>query len=85
MSKFHFPARGLYVADDHVLLAHFAGADNTFLPGGHIGIGEKATDCLLRELKEELALENIGVGRFLGAIEHKWEDNEIVARLSLPE
>jgi len=40
MSNFHYLARGLYFVDDHVLLAQLAGADNTFLPGGHIEFGD---------------------------------------------
>jgi 8-oxo-dGTP pyrophosphatase MutT (NUDIX family) len=78
MSNFHYLARGLCVVDDHVLLAHFAGADNTFLPGGHIDFGEKTVDCLARELKEELGLDEIDVGCFLGAVEHKWEESDVL-------
>ena len=77
MSNFHYLARGICFVDGHVLLAHFAGADNAFLPGGHIDLGERAPDCLLRELREELTSEDVKVGRFLGAVEHKWEESGV--------
>lgn len=78
MSNFHYLIRGLCYTDAHVLLAHCIGADNTFLPGGHIRQGEKAPDCLARELEEELAVEYVEVGQFIGAIEHKWEEASIM-------
>jgi 8-oxo-dGTP diphosphatase len=75
MAKFHYLVRGLCFVKDHVLLAHCIGADNTFLPGGHIRHGERAPDCLARELDEELLVEQIDIGRFIGAIEHQWEED----------
>lgn len=75
MNNFHYLARGVCRIEGYVLLAHSVGADNTFLPGGHIDFGEKAPECLRREIEEELAVTNIQVGRFLGAVEHKWEES----------
>lgn len=77
MNNFHYLARGICLVDGHVLLAHCVGADNTFLPGGHIDSGEKAPNCLSRELKEELASDSVEVGRFLGAVEHRWEQSGV--------
>jgi 8-oxo-dGTP pyrophosphatase MutT (NUDIX family) len=62
-------ARGVCVADGHVLLCHSKGAANTYLPGGHVDFGEGARDSLAREVMEELGLK-CTVGRFLGAVEH---------------
>jgi len=78
MSNFHYLVRGLCFVDDHVLLAHCIGADNTFLPGGHIRHGEKAPDCLAREIEEEIEVDEVKVGRFIGAVEHKWEEASIL-------
>jgi 8-oxo-dGTP pyrophosphatase MutT (NUDIX family) len=61
--------RALILRDSHVLLAHKIGADNTFLPGGHVELGETLREALLRELREELEGE-VEVGGFLGALEH---------------
>lgn len=73
MENFHYLARGICSVDGYILLAQYLRTGNTFLPGGHIDFGERAEDCLIRELKEELSLEDVRVGRFLGAVEHKWE------------
>src|SRR5512137_856683 len=66
--KFHYLARGIIFINGKVLLAHQKGADNTFLPGGHIEIGEKAEAALLREIAEEIG-ENVTVRQFIGAVE----------------
>ncbi len=42
---------------DSVLLARQKGMSNTFIPGGHINIGESAVTALKREIYEELGLE----------------------------
>jgi 8-oxo-dGTP pyrophosphatase MutT (NUDIX family) len=77
MNNFHYLVRGLYFIKEHVLLAHCLGSENTFLPGGHIHFGEKAADCISRELEEEFEVGNVEVGRFIGAVEHKWEEGGI--------
>jgi len=50
-----------------VLLAHQRGTGNTFLPGGHIGKGEKADAALIREMYEEIG-ETAIVKQFIGAV-----------------
>lgn len=62
-------ARGCFVVRGQVLLCHSKGADNTYLPGGHIEFLESAADGLKREIREELGVE-ANVGAFLGAVEH---------------
>lgn len=73
MRKFHLIARAVILNDDHVLLARQKGMSNTFLPGGHIKIGESAVKALKREIDEELGLE-LDVEGYLGAVEACWED-----------
>ena len=58
-----------------VLLAHQRGTDNTFLPGGHIGMGEKADAALIREMYEEIG-ETAIVKQFIGAVECTWTEND---------
>jgi ADP-ribose pyrophosphatase YjhB (NUDIX family) len=76
MKNFHLIARALILKNNEVLLAHEKGAENTFLPGGHIGdinIGESATTALNRELNEELNFE-LDIESFLGCVEADWQD-----------
>src|SRR5512143_3667665 len=72
--KFHYLARGIIFLSGKVLLAHMKGAENTFLPGGHIELGEKAEKALLREIKEEI-WRDANVKRFIGAVECVFCDN----------
>jgi 8-oxo-dGTP diphosphatase len=62
-------ARGVYVKKGKLLVCHSAGAENTYLPGGHVEFEESASVSLAREIKEELGMKAT-VGRFLGAVEH---------------
>ncbi len=62
-------ARGVCAKDGFVLLCHTRGADNTYLPGGHIECGEGAAAALEREMAEECGCRAYA-GRFLGAVEH---------------
>jgi 8-oxo-dGTP diphosphatase len=57
----------------HFLIAHAKGANNTYIPGGHVDVGEGMRQALARELKEELGI-TAEVGRYLGTVEHTWED-----------
>lgn len=64
-------ARGVVVLDSKLLVCHTKGAENTYLPGGHVEFGEKARDALVREIQEELG-RDASAGRFLGACEHSF-------------
>ncbi len=66
-------ARAVIEERGRFLIAHTKGASNTYLPGGHVEAGESLKHALGRELNEELGIE-AEVGRYLGAIEHAWED-----------
>jgi 8-oxo-dGTP diphosphatase len=72
-SCIHTLARGLFSAGGQILIARCKGAANTFLPGGHVKVGEGLKDALYREVAEELGLP-CSVANYLGAIEHQWDD-----------
>ena len=67
--------RGVITGNQKILLAHKKGAQNTFLPGGHINPGEGAKIALQREIKEELGL-SCKIMRYLGTVEHTFEDKD---------
>lgn len=71
MSKFHNIARALIIENGSVLLVKAKGARNTFLLGGHIEFGERAEDCVKREIMEEIGMKS-DVRGFIGAVEHRW-------------
>ena len=57
---------------DRFLIAHTAGANNTYLPGGHLEAGEGMRQALAREIHEELGIR-LEVGEYLGSVEHAWQ------------
>ena len=63
--------RGVCIVEGCVLLCHGRGHDNTYLPGGHIEVGESAATALVREIKEELGVGSTA-GAFLGAVENQF-------------
>jgi len=71
---FHYLVRGAIFVEGNVLLAHQIGADNTFLPGGHIELGESAELALAREIEEEIGMKAIAQ-QFIGAVEWLWSED----------
>ena len=67
-------ARGLFVKGGKLLVCRTDGAPLTYLPGGHVEFGEAARESLKREVLEELGCR-ASVGRFLGAVEHRFTQN----------
>lgn len=61
-------ARGVLSRQGKVLLCRAKGGRRTYLPGGHVDFGETAREALVREMKEECALD-VTVGDFLGVLE----------------
>lgn len=62
-------ARGVCIADAHILLCRGLKAGNLYLPGGHVEFGERAAWALAREIREETGAR-ARVGAFLGCVEH---------------
>lgn len=70
-------ARGVCIKAGKLLVCHTKGSENTYLPGGHIEIGERAQSSLKREMKEEMGV-SVTVGRFLGAVEHSYKKKGVL-------
>lgn len=71
--RFHLLVRGVVIKGGYLLIVRdaVASAFYSFLPGGHVEIGESLVHALSREFNEELGVSG-KVGRYLGAIEHSW-------------
>ena len=68
-------SRAVIISNSHILCVHRKGAENVFLPGGHIDKGETASQALQRELEEELGVK-AEAGEFLGIVEHAYVNKE---------
>lgn len=75
-TQFHLRARAVIYHKGKILLNQGKGKSNTFLPGGHIEIGESIIATLEREAQEEFGRE-INVKEFLGVIEQSFGDENI--------
>jgi len=69
-------ARAVIIKDGLVLVARRKGADNTFLPGGHIESGESPEEAIKRELSEEMKAVPV-VGDFKAIIHNSYTDNKV--------
>jgi len=76
MKKMHILARAVITQNNRILLARQKGNDNTFLPGGHLEIGESLLQTLKRELHEETSLD-VNIRNYLGVVEAKWVNGDI--------
>ena len=72
MPAIHLLGRIALISNGHILLAHGIGAENTFLPGGHVEYNETVKNAILRELREEISGE-VQVERFIGVVEQSFE------------
>ena len=62
-------ARGVCIADGHLLLCRAKQGATSYLPGGHIEFGETGRQALVREVREELGVAS-ETGAFLGCLEN---------------
>ncbi len=70
-------ARAVIIDDGHILLTCSTNGSKryTYLPGGHVELGEPSKVALLRELTEELGVTDANITRLLGTHESLWHDS----------
>jgi ADP-ribose pyrophosphatase YjhB (NUDIX family) len=67
--QFDFRASGIAIHHGHVLLVRIPQYDFSFLPGGHVEIGELADAAMVREMREETGLD-VGIDRMVWVVEN---------------
>ncbi|MEX2216656.1 MAG: NUDIX domain-containing protein [Phycisphaeraceae bacterium] len=65
-------SRGVFLWQGDLLVCRNRKLGHTFLPGGHVEKGERATAALKREMMEEAGV-SLQVGRFIGACEASFQ------------
>ena len=73
--RFYLRARAVIVFRGQILLAHAKGASNTFLPGGHIDVGESIPDETARDLNDDIGLRGClksQIDEYLSVVEHRY-------------
>lgn len=70
--KFHFRPSvfGIIKNSKKICICRNQSNGKIWFPGGGIEIGEKMTEALLREIKEETGLKNVHIGNLLGTFEN---------------
>lgn len=66
--------RALICKNNRMLVCRHKNASWRFLPGGKMEFGERASQALKREIKEELNA-SAKIGRFIGAVENGFREN----------
>jgi ADP-ribose pyrophosphatase YjhB (NUDIX family) len=74
-TNWHLRARAVIYSNGKFLAVRNKDHSHSFLPGGHVEIGESATVALEREMLEECG-RKIEIKGYLGAIESAWEKND---------
>ena len=57
--NFRYITRAIILSNDCLLLCKQKQGNYTFLPGGHIELGESATQALKREINEEIGVKTL--------------------------
>ncbi len=76
-TKLHLRARALVCHGGKFLVIRMKNGSHSFLQGGHIETGESIPETIRREMVEECGRACV-VKEYLGAIEHSWEEGEVI-------
>ena len=72
MNIIHTIARAYIEDDEYILLA--VTKTHYFLPGGHVKVSESIKNALKREINEEMGIDKVDVGQYMGTIETIWDN-----------
>lgn len=64
--------RAIILRGDNILVEWLESKEVGFLPGGTVEHGEERLEALSRELHEEIEGADFTIGRYRGAIRHRW-------------
>ncbi len=74
-SQFEVIARGIFLNGENILLCKNKEHGHYYLPGGHVEIGERAEDALVREMLEEAGVQARNI-IFAGVSENSFGDGK---------
>ena len=78
-TKIDITGRAVIIDDGYILLTNGNSDESrayTYLPGGHVEVGESIKDALHREIEEEIGVTKATINKLLGSVECTWHTGD---------